>query len=109
MKPSYEVVWANVAEKDLQGIVSFIAEDSPSQALKILHKIQKSASALFHAPTRGRIVPELQSQGVLQYRELIVAPWRILYRISGQTVLVISVLDSRRNIEDILLRRLLTT
>jgi toxin ParE1/3/4 len=57
---------------------------------------------------RGRIIPELQAQGVLQYRELIVSPWRIIYRIAGQKVFVLSVLDARQNIEDILLKRLLT-
>ncbi len=107
MKPSYQVVWANIAEKDLQGIVSYIAQDSVSQALHILHTIKKSASSLYHTPTRGRIVPELHEQGIVQYRELVVSPWRIVYRISRQSVLVVSVFDSRRNIEDILLKRLL--
>ena len=35
--------------------------------------------------------------------ELIVPPWRILYRIAVKQVYVLSVLDSRQNIEDILL------
>ena len=53
------------------------------------------------------IIPELQEHGVLQYRELVIPPWRAMYRIAGQSVLVLAVLDSRRNIEDILLGRLL--
>ena len=61
---------------------------------------------LFTFPERGRIVPELRDQGILQYRELIIPPWRILYRISEKRVYVLSVFDSRRNIEDILLKRL---
>lgn len=36
MRQSYEVVWAETAERDLQGIVSYIAQDSTSQALKVL-------------------------------------------------------------------------
>ena len=75
---AYEVVWAEVAEKDLLGIVTYIAQDSPSQTLKILHKIRKSASGLCQAPMRGCVVPELQAQGILPYRELIVSPWRII-------------------------------
>ncbi len=108
MKQVYEVIWAKIAENDLQTIVSYIAEDSVSRALQILRKLTKSASRLYQAPMRGRIIPELHAQGVLQYRELIVSPWRIIYRISGHKVFVLSVLDSRQNIEDILLKRFLT-
>jgi hypothetical protein len=58
-------------------------------------------------PNQGRIVPELKEQGIQTYRELIVAPWRIVYRVSDTTVFVLSVIDSRRNVEDILLDRLI--
>jgi toxin ParE1/3/4 len=58
-------------------------------------------------PDRGRIVPEVQDQGITLYRELIVPPWRIIYRISEKAVYVLSVLDSRQNVEDILLKRLI--
>jgi len=40
-------------------------------------------------------------------RELIAAPWRIVYRISDVTVFVLLVIDSRQNVEDILLNRLI--
>jgi len=40
------------------------------------------------------------------YREIVTAPWRIIYRISDKNVYVLSVLDARRNVEDILLKRL---
>jgi toxin ParE1/3/4 len=107
MKQTYEVMWAENAQNDLRRIISYIAEDSMSRALQILRKITKSASRLHQTPMRGRVIPELQAQGVLQYRELIVSPWRIIYRISEHMVFVVSVLDSRQNIEDILFNRLL--
>ncbi|WNM63537.1 type II toxin-antitoxin system RelE/ParE family toxin [Candidatus Nitrospira neomarina] len=59
MKQVYKVIWAEIAENDLQTIVSYIAEDSVSRALQILRKITKSASKLYQAPMRGRIIPEL--------------------------------------------------
>ncbi len=105
MSSKYNVVWAYVAEKDLQNIVEYIAEESPRNALNILDEIGQKASDLRLLPERGRIVPELQDQGILQYRELIVSPWRLIYRISGLEVFVLSVIDSRRNVEDILFRR----
>ena len=106
MNQIYEIVWARTAENDLNEIVDYIAIDSPANALKIFKKIKIKASRLYTMPERCRIVPELKDQGIMQYRELIVPPWRIMFRIAEMKVYVLSVLDSRRNIEDILLKRL---
>lgn len=106
MNKTSEVIWANVAENDLKNIIEYIAADNPSDALRIFKNIKQTASNLYILPERGRVVPELRDQGILQYRELIISPWRVIYRISGKIVCVLSVLDSRQNIEDILLKRL---
>ena len=107
MNKKFKIDWAAVAEIDLKQIIDYIAIDSPDNALQTLKKIRQKASSLYALPERGRIVPELQSQGIHIYRELIVAPWRIVYRISDTTIFVLSVIDSRQNVEDILLNRLL--
>src|SRR4030042_3930906 len=107
MSRRYEVIWAGIAENDLREIIEYIAIDSPTTALKILKKIKQKASSLYTLPERGRIVPELQDQAILIYRELIVPPWRIIYRISEMKIYVLSVLDARQNVEDILLRRMI--
>ena len=107
MNKNYEVVWSNIAENDLKNIIEYIAVDSPSNALKIFKNLKQKASSLYTFPDRARIVPELRDQGILQYRELIIPPWRIPYRISEKYVYVLSVLDSRQNIEDVLLNRLI--
>jgi len=107
MSHKYDIIWAGVAENDLKEIIEYIAIDSPANALKALEKVKQKASSLYTLPERGRIVPELQDQGILLYRELIVPPWRIIYRISEMKVFVLSVLDARQNVEDILLKRLI--
>jgi plasmid stabilization system protein ParE len=106
MKKKYEVIWSNIAEKDLIDIVEYISADSPSTALKSFKNIKQKASKLYSFPESGRVVPELRDQGIVQYRELIISPWRVIYRISEKSVYVLSVLDARQNIEDILFRRL---
>ena len=93
MNKKYDLVWSNIAENDLKNIVEYIADDSPPNAAKILKRIKGRASSLYTFPERGRIVPELRDQGILQFRELVISPKRILYRISGMRVLVLSVLD----------------
>jgi addiction module RelE/StbE family toxin len=100
------VLWSEAAENDLKGILAYIALDNPIQALKKLKEFKKKADDLYIFPEKGRVVPELMGFGILTYRELIVPPWRIIYRITKKTIYVLSVLDSRRNIEDLLLSRL---
>ena len=107
MTPAYQVLWTRVAENDLREIVEYIAIDSPRNALDILNKIKKKASSLHSLPERGRIVPELQDQGISHYRELIIPPWRLIYRIEEHKIFVLSLLDSRQNVEDLLLKRLI--
>ena len=109
MKQNYEVIWSEVAENDLIQIVEYIAINDLSNALKVLKKIKERVALLTTAPQRGRIVPELKDHGILQYRELIIKPWRVVYRISNQDVYVLVVLDARQNVEEILLKRLVNS
>ena len=106
MSTAFKVHWSAIAEKDLKNIILYIADDSPLNARTSFQKIKEKASSLTMFPERGRIVPELQDQGIFLYRELIVPPWRIIYRISAKKVYILAVLDSRQNVEDILLKRL---
>ena len=106
MTKLFKVHWAGIAEEDLRNIVLYIAEDSPINARAVFEKIKEKALSLILFPERGRTVPELQDQGITLYRELIPAPWKIIYRIEGKKVYILSVLDSRQNVEDILLKRL---
>jgi addiction module RelE/StbE family toxin len=105
MNKKYKVIWADIAKNDLSSIIEYISNDSTTKALQILNKIKEKASSLYHSPKRGRIIPELQEHGISQYREIIISPWRVIYRISDRNVYVLAVLDSRQNIEDILLKR----
>jgi toxin ParE1/3/4 len=107
MKKSDNVWWSETAENDLVSIIEHIARENPLQASKIFGEIKKRAESLNAFPDRGRMVPELQNQGITLYRELIIGPWRVMYRVSEDSVYVLSVLDSRQNVEDILLQRLI--
>jgi len=107
MKKSYNVWWTETAENDLVSIIEYIARENSLHARKIFGEIKKRTESLNAFPDRERIVPELQNQGITLYRELIVGPWRVMYRVSEDSVYVLSVLDSRQNVEDILLQRLI--
>jgi toxin ParE1/3/4 len=104
---TFEVEWADAARTDLALIVDYIAADSVDSAISMLEKIGSRAASLTILPRRGRVVPELAAVGVHSYREIMFAPWRIVYRIAARKVYVLAALDSRRNLEDLLLDRLL--
>jgi toxin ParE1/3/4 len=100
------VYWTDIARSDLDAIINYIAVDSVINALAVLGKLEKKAASLSTQSTRGRILPELKTIGINHYRELIVKPWRIVYRIESDRVLIMAVLDSRRDLDHLLLQRL---
>jgi len=102
----HEVRWSEAAAEDLWAIVEFISRERPLVARDILHRIRKRAESLSTAAESGRFVPELEHQGIREYRELVISVWRLIYKISPVGVDVLGVIDSRRNIEDVLLMRL---
>lgn len=107
MNRRYMVNWTKTARSDFYQIIAYIRFSNSQTADNTFRKIKAKAQALESFPDRGRLVPELYRHGIAEFRELIVPPWRIIYKIGGEQVTVFSVLDSRRNIEDLLLQRLL--
>jgi plasmid stabilization system protein ParE len=106
-KRSFRVQWAEAAVRDLEELMGYIAADSPVNADRILEKLERRARTLESTPTRGRVVPELAHFGIRSWRELIVKPHRIIYRVDAGTVHVLAVLDGRRELQDLLLERLI--
>ena len=104
-KGIYQVFWTETAQQDLKNIMAYIATDSETQARRVYLAIKQKADTLRQMPLQGRIVPELRYYGVLNYRELISLPWRIIYKTDENKVWVLAVIDGRRNVEDILLDR----
>ena len=107
MNKTFQVIWAKSAIYDLEDIIDYIGQDNPLTAQKLFGQIKDKIESLTYSPQRGRYIPELQKQGILSYRELIISPWRMMYRIFEDKVYVLAIIDSRRNVEDILLEKLI--
>ena len=102
----YTVIWAEPAVSDLEELISYIAAESPLNAQKILEKLRRRAASLRELPRRGRFVPELREYGLRGFRELVVKPHRLIYRIADTQVIVLALFDGRRDLDDILYERL---
>ncbi len=105
---TFRVTWADVARHDLIEIADYIHRDSPAAALRLIERIEQRASALETMPNRGRVPPELVRFRVRIYREIQIPPYRLLYRIHEDSVAVLGVFDGHRDLEDVIIGRLLS-
>lgn len=109
MTEPHPVEWAPVAIDDLNQILDFVSvRGGRTAAKKLCARIINHVESLANLPMGGRVVPELRAVGVDVYRELILPPYRIFYRATDDSVGIIGVLDSRRDIEESLLARIVT-
>jgi plasmid stabilization system protein ParE len=108
MSKIYKVQWTSNAKEDLLNIVDYIKKDSLNAARKAYVQIKEKAQSINLFPLRGRVVPELQKEGITIYSVLIIEPWRIMYKIENDTVYIMAIFDSRQDIEELLLQKLLS-
>ena len=108
MSRSYQVRWTSNAKSDLLKIVGYIKEDNADAAKNVYERLREKARSIKHFPLRGRVVPELLKEGITLYREIVARPYRIMYKIENDTVYIMAIFDSRQNVEEILLQKLLS-
>ena len=107
---TYEVVLTKDAERDLEDIYRYIAEhDSPVNADHVLERLLQATQALTTLPDRGSCPTELRPIGIAEYRQVFFKPYRLIYRVHAQQVVVYVVADGRRDMQSLLVRRLLGT
>ena len=105
--PEREVYLTSDAQADLENILFYIEiHDSKERSDYVYQRIKKAILNLSSFPKRGRVVSELKEIGVLDYREVFFKPYRILYFIEPPDVYVIGIFDGRRDLEELLHRRL---
>lgn len=56
----YKVYWTKSAQKDLEKIIEYIADESKINAKKIFQIIKTQAEGLTKIPNKGRVVKEFQ-------------------------------------------------
>ena len=104
----YKVLIDPETKQDLKEIFIYVAtNDSITAADKLLESLEKTCSGLEEFPERGHVPPEIKLTGIKRYLEVHYKPYRIIYEIDNNQVYIHSVLDGRRNIQEILSERLL--
>ncbi len=104
----YEVLLTEGAERDLEEIYGYIEKfDSAKSADYVLDKLMEAAERLTSFPERGPYPRELLALGIREYRQTYFKPYRLIYRVIDKRVIVYLIADGRRDMQSLLLRRLL--
>ena len=104
----FSVVLTAAAERDLEDIVVYIAEhDSVGRAEHVLSRILDAADGLAADPSRGSLPKELRELGIHDYRQVFFKPYRLIYRVIEQRVVIYLIADGRRDLQAVLAQRLL--
>ena len=102
-----KVILTPEAIEDILEIYNYILErDGEERAESILNRLEKQAYSLNKLVQRGKFPDELVPFGNRKIREVQETPWRIFYRIEKNEVFVLAVLDGRRSMAELLLKRL---
>jgi len=95
-----QIIWTEPALLDLNEIAEYIALDKPSAAKALVQKVFLKIERLKKFPESGRKPPELKKS---RYKEVIVSPCRIFYRIEHSKVYILYVMRSERMLRKYLL------
>jgi toxin ParE1/3/4 len=86
------VVWSPLARDQAAEAVALIAAERPAAATGWLDTVVSKAGSLALFPDMGRMVPELQRPAI---REVLVAPYRMIYRRDETEVIILAVIGAR--------------
>jgi toxin ParE1/3/4 len=82
------------AEDDLIEIWLYVAHDNPAAADRLLDRIEARCQQLSALPFSGMARDDLQPEA----RHLVIGNHLIFYRVAKEEIVVLRVLDGRRNI-----------
>ena len=93
---NFKIVWTSAARRALDDIEHYIAAENPVAADRMGRTIRERVALLAFTPQMGFRSKVRASYGDI--REIVVSPFRILYRIEGETVVLILIWHgARRN------------
>ena len=88
------VTWSQEAGENLVDIEEFIARDSLERAVRFVDALIDHAEAILaDNPRSGRTVPEIGNPDI---RELIYQGYRIVYRLNGDRIEILTVFEGNR-------------
>lgn len=97
-----QLIWTEPALRDLNEVAEYIALDDPAVASKTVQNVFDQVERLATYPNSGKRPAELRQT---PYREIVVPPCRIFYRVEEESVFILYVMRSERLLHSFLLDR----
>ena len=97
----YSVEITPVAERDVEDIWTYIADDSPDNATAFILRLEEQIETLEQAPERCPLIPENEQMGT-SYHHLLNGAYRTIFRISGETVYILRIIHGSRLLDSTL-------
>ncbi|KDE40295.1 Death on curing protein, Doc toxin [Nitrincola lacisaponensis] len=92
----------------MEAIHDYISEfDCVTNANSVLDELMAVVESLSKFPEPGRYPKELVGLGIKEYRQTFFKPYRVIYRTTGNQVIIYLIADGRRDMQAVLARRLL--
>jgi toxin ParE1/3/4 len=91
-----QVIWTEPALSDLNEIAEYIALDNFNAAAHLVQEVFSTVERLEQHPKPDRRPPELERK--TRYREIIVGPCRIFYRVESDKVYILYVMRGERKL-----------
>jgi len=103
-----EIIWSKDAGDELLEIISYIKNNAGKiTAEKTFKKIDDGVNKASENAAGRRIAPMLMNFGINDIHQLNISPWAIFYKVENNEMKIISIIDQRRNLEEILYKKLL--
>ena len=93
-----QVVWTTPGWDDLEVAAQYIARDSEFYAAALIQEAHEAAKSLADFAERGQTVPEFGDESI---RELLVQPYRLVYKITEENVFVVAFIHGAQRLRRI--------
>lgn len=101
------LVFLRSAEEDIKALKGYIVKNFGRESWTISYeKLKACATTLQEHPRMGRIPPELEQLDITQYRQVISGMNRIIYEVREETIYIHVVVDTRRDLQRLLMKRI---
>jgi toxin ParE1/3/4 len=91
-----KVFWTDAAVQHLSSIYSYIAQNSPAYAEKVIDQLTRRSQQIANFPLSGRKVPEFETT---QIREVIEGVYRIIYYVKPEQIEILAVLHGAQQLK----------
>jgi len=95
-----QIIWSEPALDNLNDIAEYIAVSNPYAARQLVENVFSKVERLEQFPDSGRIPEEIST---LNYREVVVNPCRVFYKVDNNSVYILHVLRQERDLRKFLL------